>query len=142
MHLQNVTRDDYQFLYDLLKERPDYANISHRKMPTYEEHIKFCNSEPYAFWMIIWSEYPEESIKRITTISQAGSLYLTKDNEIGIFIKSEFQGMGLAKRAIRAMLTVNGKTKLANIAPDNTASIKLFESLGFKLIQHTYRYEG
>ena len=72
-----VVNKDYLFLYDLLKERNPQANISHKKMPSYAQHIKFVNSRPYTKWYII--EKGNEMV---------GSVYLSKQNEIGIFIKN------------------------------------------------------
>ena len=48
-----IKESDYQFLYDLLLQRNSDANISHKKMPTYEEHVKFVRSQPYSKWYII-----------------------------------------------------------------------------------------
>ena len=44
---------DTKFLFDLLKERDSYANISHKKMPTFASHVKFLESKPYKKWYII-----------------------------------------------------------------------------------------
>jgi hypothetical protein len=71
---QIIKNTDYEFLYDLLLQRNPDANISHKKMPTYEEHVNFVKSSPYSKWYII-----EVDGKR------AGTIYLTKQNEIGIF---------------------------------------------------------
>ena len=45
--LKSVTNADAEFLFDLLEERDSTANISHKKMPTYNSHIKFIKSKPY-----------------------------------------------------------------------------------------------
>lgn len=74
--LQLVTKKDLRFLYDLLKERKHSINISHRKMPTYNEHVNFVLSKPYLKWYIIYFGK-----------NKAGSIYISKQNEIGIFIK-------------------------------------------------------
>ena len=39
--LRTVRDSDGEFLFELLKERDPRANISHKKMPSYDEHIKF-----------------------------------------------------------------------------------------------------
>lgn len=39
--LKLVSKSDYRFLYNLLKERDSRTNISHKKMPTYNEHMEF-----------------------------------------------------------------------------------------------------
>ncbi len=49
MKYDPVVLKDAQFLYDLLFERPSYANISHKEMPTYDAHCAFIKSKPYRF---------------------------------------------------------------------------------------------
>ena len=77
---QIIKNTDYEFLYDLLLQRNPDANISHKKMPTYEEHVNFVKSSPYSKWYII--EVDEE---------RAGSIYLTKQNEIGIHFFKKYE---------------------------------------------------
>ena len=43
-------KNDADFLFELLLQRSSKENISHKKMPTYEEHIKFIISKPYYKW--------------------------------------------------------------------------------------------
>jgi len=45
--LIKVSNSDLRFLYNLLKERDSRVNISHRMMPTFNEHVKFVLSRPY-----------------------------------------------------------------------------------------------
>ncbi len=45
--LKTVTDTDHKFLYELLENRDSRANISHKKMPTYRQHVKFVKSKPY-----------------------------------------------------------------------------------------------
>ena len=71
--LKPVTKNDALFLYDLLKNRDPIANISHKKMPSYDEHVYFILSNPYTIWYTI--EYEGE---------KTGSIYLSKQDEIGI----------------------------------------------------------
>ena len=118
----------YAFLYVLLKEREPSQNISHGVMPSFIEHVKFVESNPYKVWYaILLDAFP------------IGSIYLTKKNEVGIFIKKEMQGMGWGRRALKMLISKHGKLRyLANINPKNKRSIKFFEKHGFKLIQYTY----
>ncbi len=128
MRLRPVGLHDWQFLYDLLKERPEHANISHREMPSVSDHIAFLRSNPYAAWYIL-----EQDNKPI------GSAYLSHNNEIGIAIKSEYQRQGLAKTAIEELMRQHPKPRyLANISPLNAESTKLFMQLGFNHIQNTF----
>jgi RimJ/RimL family protein N-acetyltransferase len=121
---------DARFLYQLLQERPAYACISHKKLPTFPEHLKFVQSNPYKAWYII-------TLQSL----YVGACYITRAGEIGIAIAKGFQGHGYAKKAIKKLIARHPDAVLANINPANTKSIKLFNSLGFKLIQHTYKLE-
>lgn len=126
--LKFVTKADYHFLYELLEQRNPIVNISHRKMPTYKEHIKFVLSKPYSKWYII--QYNNQKI---------GSIYLTKQNEIGIFLLNEIVGKGVGSKALELFIMQNPESRyLANINPKNKESIRFFKKFGFKIIQHTY----
>ena len=48
-----VTKLDYEFLYELLKERKLINNISHKKMQIFSQHVKFVKTKPYDKWYII-----------------------------------------------------------------------------------------
>ena len=74
--LKEVQKSDCSFLYELLSERKLYENISHKKNPTYAKHIKFVMSKPYTKWFIIYHQK-----------EKVGSIYLTKQDEIGIHFK-------------------------------------------------------
>jgi RimJ/RimL family protein N-acetyltransferase len=125
--LRPIDHHDWQFLYDLLAERPKEANISHQSMPSLEAHISFITSNPYQSWYIIENEH-----------SRLGSIYLTNQDEIGIFILKSNQNQGIAPKAIELLMQAHPKPRyLANIAPQNANSMKLFNKLGFNLCQHT-----
>jgi len=128
LKLKEVDEKDVQFLYNLLEERKPVTYISHKKMPTYEEHVNFVKSSPYSKWYII--EVDEE---------RAGSIYLTKQNEIGIFLNEGLQEKGIGSNALNVLIGKNPDLRyLANINPENKKSIKFFKKLGFTLIQYTY----
>ena len=73
--------DDYhiKFLFELLDERTKIQNISHKKLPTYKEHEEFVKYLPYKKWYVI-----------IIDVGMIGSIYLTKKNEIGLFLKKDY----------------------------------------------------
>ena len=131
VRLRNVSQSDFRFLYNLLKERTPNANISHKKMPTYSEHVKFVKSKPYTKWNVI--EYGKQKV---------GSIYLSKNDEIGIFLKKQFQGKNVAQESLELFIKLNPRKRyLANINPKNVISQKFFKKNGFKLIQYTYEFE-
>lgn len=119
---------DAMFLYWLLGERKPSESISHRAMPSVEDHEQFVASDPYAAWYIIEVEG-----------TQAGAVYLTRNDEIGVHVARRFRHMGIARAAIDALMRMHPKPRyLANINPANERSRRLFEWLGFRQIQHTY----
>ena len=129
--LRVVNSSDHRFLFNLLKERDSRANISHKKMPTYSEHVKFVKSRPYSKWYII-----EKSNKKL------GSIYLSKNNEIGIFLKKAYHGKNFASHALNLIIEKNPRDRyLANVNPKNVKSVNFFKKNNFKLIQHTYELE-
>jgi RimJ/RimL family protein N-acetyltransferase len=129
--LKSVNKTDHEFLFDLLKNRDPRANISHKKMPSFKEHVKFINSKPYQKWYVIKLNH-----------EKVGSIYLSKQNEIGLFLKKNTQGQNIGTKALKLLITKNPEKRiLANINPKNKKSIKFFKKHGFKLIQYTFELE-
>jgi RimJ/RimL family protein N-acetyltransferase len=128
LRLELIRKSDYRFLYELLSEREPSVNISHRKMPTYKNHVKFVLSKPYSKWYII--KYGLESI---------GSVYLSKLNEIGIHIKKEYQYKKFEDDVLKMLLQKNQRSRyIVNISPKNLRAIRFFKKKGFKLIQYSF----
>ena len=126
--LKSVTNSDVKFLFDLLKERDPRANISHRKMPTYSQHTKFIKSKPYSKWYII-----------LKSKQKIGSIYLSKNDEIGIFLSKKFQGKNVGNFVLNELMKKNPRKRfLANVNPKNKKSISFFKNNNFKLIQYTF----
>lgn len=125
------------FLFLLLQERPSVANISHREMPSIEQHRQFVHRRPYWRWYLV--ENAEERV---------GSVYISHQNEIGIAIAQAHQRKGYARAALEELLRTHQPLDpvpsarrgafVAHVAPGNDASHALFEGLGGKLIQVTY----
>jgi RimJ/RimL family protein N-acetyltransferase len=118
-------------LYQLLAQRKDYMNISHEEMPTWEKHVKYVRSQPHKDWFMIYVDWEKAPV---------GSIYLSKKDEVGIFILEGYQGRHIGETAIRTLLELYPLTTIwANIAPNNVHSEKFFRKLGFKEIQHVYK---
>lgn len=137
--------DAVVFLYKLLEERDPIANISHKTMPSREEHRAFVESKPYAgWWLIVWSKSVRVDGRWVENYfaDPVGACYITKMGEIGIQIARGHQRKGYARTALNTLIEMHkGRRLLANVAPGNEPSQKLFEGFGFKLIQHTYELE-
>ena len=131
--LKEVQKSDCSFLYELLSERKLYENISHKKNPTYAKHIKFVMSKPYTKWYIIY--YGKEKI---------GSIYNTKQDEVGTHFKEQLQANLKPKSALwlqvlKIMMKKNPRNRyLVNINPSNTGMKNFLKNAGFELIQYTY----
>jgi len=120
----------HQILWDLLLERDESVNISHRQMPTWDQHQEFIESRPYKSWYFVCDPSP------------VGACYLTNADEIGAFIFKQHHKKGYGRFAIKQIMELHGKRRyLANIAPQNDPSRFLFTGLGFKLLQNTYVHE-
>ena len=128
LKLLPINENDYKFLYDLLSERKSITFISHKKMPTYEEHVTFVKSEPYSKWYII--QIDDEKV---------GSIYLTKQNEIGIHFLTEYEESKRFQNVIKEFISKEPRDRFfMNISPRNEQYINFARELGFHLIQHTY----
>lgn len=126
--LRIVKDSDSKFLFELLKERDPHANISHKKMPSYNEHLKFIKSKPYTKWYVI-----------LKSKCRIGSIYLSKNDEIGIFLSKKYQGKNIGNDALSELIRKNPRERyLANVNPKNKKSSIFFKNNNFKLIQHTY----
>lgn len=126
--LKPVSKNDYRFLYGLLKERNPHSNISHKKMPSLGEHEKFIKSKPYFKWYIIYKNN-----------QKCGSVYLSKINEIGIHFKKKFDEIPMYDETLFIMMEKHPKKRyLANVNPSNLKLIRFYVKHKFELIQYTY----
>ena len=127
--------DGAKILYEALKAREGatHINISHNgKTPPWREHLRFFRSKPYRVWFVIVTD-DEQS---------AGTIYLSKQDEIGVFIFERFRGRGLGSAAVRELMERTPRRRyVANINPKNEESIRFFERMGFKHVQNTYARE-
>lgn len=131
-----------EVLYEILKERTGdtTVNISHNgELPPFSQHRDFVLNHPYAAWYLI--EEPE-----LAGGYAVGSIYLTKPprpsvagNEIGVFIRENYRGRGIGKKAVAILMEHHGPGRyIANINPRNTRSIGMFEAMGFEHCQNSY----
>jgi RimJ/RimL family protein N-acetyltransferase len=132
-----------KLLYQILKERDETTSISHRSMPRWDQHVAFVLSKPYKNWWILEDSMEGAILSSPPEIIDVpfavGAAYLSKQNEIGIFVMKKYQGKGYGREAVETIAATTHGPVLANINPRNKRSIKMFEELGFKHIQNTYR---
>ncbi len=126
--LNQVTKNDTLFLYDLLKNKDPNANISHKKMPSYDEHVEFVMSKPYTNWYII--EYDKKNV---------GAIYLSKHDEIGISISNDYEYDQIVKPALKLLMKLNQRKRyLANTSPKDVRSQEFLLKNGFTGLEYVY----
>lgn len=130
---KKVSISDADFLFELLKFRNSKNNISHKKMPSFLEHVNFIKKNNYANWYVIFLN--KEKI---------GSIYLTKINEIGLHLKNEFEKNKvkkdeLEKIILNKLIQKHPKNRyLVNVNPKNKNRIMLLKKYKFELLQYTF----
>lgn len=133
MTLKSVYDSDHAayYLYSLLEQREPSENISHKSMPTFDQHCAYIASKPYTAWYLMGIE----------CVGYVGAVYLTKQREIGVWVHKEDRRQGYARMAIDLLKLHHPGRFLANVAPGNDASRAMFEAIGFKHIQNTFALE-
>ena len=144
-----------RFLYDLFLARPEDAKISCKGAPpSYEEHRQFVENHPYADWSLVeiyvsqpasWdmmmppgAEILQPVVIGAVFISQPARPSVVGD-ELSVDILPKFRGIGYAGEALRLMMEKHSPRRfIANVAPENYASMALFKKLDFKLCQFTF----
>lgn len=138
------------FLYELMAERLEdpYVNISHTKLPTWEEHVNFVCGRPYQRWML--------AVAKQDDLPSDGGIWVgyvsaTRGNEIGIIIRTKWRGRGFGSAAVREFINMftpspaiasrRSGSWLANINPLNEPSVRMFQKLGFRCLQATYKLD-
>ena len=126
--LKQVTKNDMLFLYELLKNKDPSTNISHKKMPSYDEHVEFVMSKPYTNWYII--ECDKKNV---------GTIYLSKQDEIGISIKRDYKYEQIAKPALKLLIKLNPRKRYrVNVSPKNIRLQEFFLKNGFNSLEYVY----
>ena len=109
--------------------------ISHREMPSFEDHKIFVANNPYRYWFLV--RYSHNYI---------GSLYLTNENVIGLNMVDEHSGLieQIIKKAVDQfrplppIKSVRNKSFLINVALDDDNLASSILNLGGVEIQRTF----
>ena len=129
--LELVNENDIMFLYNLLEKRNPDLNISHKQMPTLDEHKEFVLSKPYTNWYIIKKNN-----------DKIGAIYLSKNDEIGISILENFEFYEIAKESFKIIMELNPRKRyLANVSPKNKNSQEFLERNGFMGLEYVYEFK-
>ena len=122
-------------LYSLLKKRT--YSISHRILPTKNEHRKFVSGNPYLSWYLVHKK--NELI---------GSVYLKSDNSVGLnfheFNKQIiYEVIAFIKKhhkPLKAIKSVRRGDFFVNVAYDNKKLITILKHLGINEIQRSFSF--
>ena len=120
-------------LYDLLRKRSH--SISHKQMPSQQEHREFILSHTYRAWYLI---------KDVS--SYIGSVYINKNNIIGINVIDGFEDcisqvislVTARHKPLAPRPSIRQAAFCINVPPTNLRMIEELEKLGATLIQKTY----
>ena len=137
LHLTPVlkTPDHIAALFSILDKREGDHVISHNQHTDFKTHREFVFSHPYRYWFLV------ECQKQFV-----GTVYLTNENVIGVFIEHEH--LGILEETLTYVLdtfdplpkipSVRSPEFTINIAPRNTTYARIVQGLGGRLIQETY----
>lgn len=120
-------------LYNLLHRRK--YNISHKKMPTFEEHEIFVQNNPYRAWYLIKKEN-----------LCVGSVYILRDNCIGInmdlpvvqSIQETILFITSKHKPLKEIKSIRPPNYYMNVSIDNSDMQRILETIGATKIQYTY----
>lgn len=123
-------------LYDLLKQRTH--KISHKSLPSFNEHLAFIINHPYRAWFFIG-----------VNGSYIGSIYAYKNNGIGvsvnpgkeIYIRQAIVIFLKKMKPLRPIKSVRSAEFGVYAAPTDKHLISILESLGARLSQVTYLFD-
>lgn len=122
-------------LFELLQQRGAEHAISHKKIPSFDDHCRFVDSRPYRFWYLIEVEG-----------HYIGSVYITEMNEIGLFLKGSYalkiqEAIELVLSKHQPLPAISSKRIEAfsiNVNPRNLDLIQSVEAMGGQHVQNTY----
>ena len=125
-----------KFLYELLSERN--LSISHKKLPSYEEHLNFIKNNPYYKWVIV---------KQNKIL--IGSIYINKNNSVSIKLKNKYSHqlehvLNKFEDTFSPQSEIKSYRKeqfFFNVNPNDQLMIKVLESKNYKISQISYQKE-
>jgi len=137
--LSEVTADDIDFLYELLKERKHFQEIYGNDVeliPPFEQHERFVRNylekneqNVYEAWYII-------SILKDNKLEKVGSIPLKKDGEWGYQLLKKYHNRGIGQTAAKKLFNLHSSKKFwGKCKANNKRAIHLLEKLGFELTE-------
>ena len=128
------TSAQIETLYTQLKNRSH--SISHKSVPSFDEHTEFVQNHPYRKWIIV----------KDTEIA-IGNVYIQYNNSIGLNVDSLvscvqinkiLKGIYASHSPLPAVPSVRFGEFFLNVASDNKMLQKKLSSLGFSEVERTF----
>ncbi len=129
-----VDKSDAEILYELLKKRTHI--ISHKVLPSFENHYHFVVNNPYLYWFLIYK-----------TKKVIGTFYIKEDNSIGLNLLNPDRKYTLEiLEYIRFNFSPKKEEKskvppyfFINIATSNKVMMEIIQNSGCKPIQTSFK---
>ncbi len=131
------TVEDATLLFEILKKRTH--TISHKSLPTFQEHKKFVLNHPYRVWFIVKNKYDD-----------IGTVYILKNNSIGINLFKEkttatpwiIKKILSKYKPLKEIKSVRAAEFDFNVSPGDADYISILKKMGARLAQSTYVFEN
>ena len=136
IQLENIipTSEQIAILYELLESRE--FNISHKSMPSMDQHDSFVRNHPYRGWWLIYDFLNKSNV--------IGSVYVNFDNSVGVHLKMdkiEFTAenfLETLKKEINPLPPESSKRYgdfFFNVSPKNNDLINWLSDCGYRVSQ-------
>lgn len=136
IEFEKIVPTDIQIekLYLLLKNR-SYM-ISHKFLPSFEEHKSFVSNYPYIAWYLLYKNK-----------SALGSFYIHTDNSVGINLIEKYEEndvcniIGYIQKNYSPLPPIKSVRRgvfFMNVASENTELIKVLQNLGKTEFQSSF----
>ena len=134
LQIKRVGSADVDALFELLKKRKH--SISHTKVPSYESHKSFIESNPYMHWYLISLDQP------------VGTFYIQSDNSIGLNFCNPTadivkEVLGFLKRNFKPQKGIPSKVPpyfYINVSVKNLDIKNILDGLKLNPIQVSYKF--
>lgn len=130
VELRDLEIDDSRLLFQWQNETGARQYSRNINPPSWEEHVNWLQNSlsdsDRRLWIILMDSIP------------VGYTRLDSKNdteEVSILVSTHYQGLGIGKLALEAIKSKSRKTIEAYVKEENTPSVKLFSSAGFKKIE-------
>lgn len=143
IRLKNISKEDLDFLYSLLKERLDYSKdldfISPSDFPSFEKHVEIIENYLNDNQKNNFDSFYLIQFKEIDVWIDVGSIILKKDFEFGYHILKKYWNKGIGSKALSQLLEMNKSKRIIGKAKfENKRAIHNMEKFGFKLTELTF----